>query len=832
MDQAVDSEEQHGTAGEVSREPSRGPEHFDVLIVGAGLSGIGAAHRLGERCPWADYAVLESRGAVGGTWDLFRYPGIRSDSEMHTLGYPFKPWAGEKSIADGESIRDYIRETADEAGITERIRFRHRVVRAEWDSDEVRWNLTVQRLAEGLGDRDVPAEGLDAAATDARGRPLVETVRMSCSFLYSCTGYYRYDRGHQPEFEGIEDFTGRVIHPQFWPEDFDPAGQHVVVVGSGATAVTLVPALARRGASVTMLQRSPTYMASVPSINPLARLARRTLPERAWGPALKWLNATTTQTSYKLSRRHPELMRKLLVKGVAANLPEGYDVQRHFNPRYDPWDQRLCAVTDGDLFAAIRDGSAEVVTDTIDHFTEDGIVLGSGRELPADVVVTATGLDLLFMGGMHLEVDGEEVHAGERLAYRGMMLEGVPNAAMAVGYTNASWTLKADLSNEYVCRLLNHMHSSGLRKCMPVNRDQSMERAPLLDLNSGYVQRSADRFPSQGSADPWIMHQSYLTDMRAMRPESLHDGVMMFSDPDPRRPPDPGEGEAAAGRAPRHRHLDNLAGRVAAITGAGSGIGRALAVQLSREGCHLALCDVDEVGLAETVTLCEGAGVKVTSRRLDVSDREAVFAWADEVVAHHGAVNVVVNNAGVALGSTVEGTSVEDFRWLMDINFWGVVHGTQAFLPKLRDSGEGHVVNISSVFGLVSIPGQAPYNSSKFAVRGFTDSLRMELAVQDCGVSATTVHPGGIRTNIARSARVNESIRELGGHPDEVGDGFDRIARTTPEKAAAKIIEAVRRDRRRVLIGPDAVAIDLVSRLPARLYQGVLVRGARTQRSQ
>lgn len=823
---------------DVSSRKRTAGEHFDVVIVGAGLSGIGAAHHIQTECPWADYTVLESRGAIGGTWDLFRYPGIRSDSEMHTLGYPFRPWAGERSIADGESIRDYIVDTAESAGITPHIRFRHRVVEARWSTDEASWHLRIQRLTEGLTDRDVPAEGLppaqgDTAQGDTGAPAAVETIELTCSFLFSCTGYYRYDRGHLPDFAGMDDFTGELIHPQFWPEDFDPTGKRIVVIGSGATAVTLVPALAGAASQVTMLQRSPTYMAAVPTINPIATLARRRLPEKLWGPGLKWLNALTTQSSYVLSRRYPKAMSKVLRKGVAMHLPDDFDIERHFTPHYDPWDQRLCAVTDGDLFEVLRDGSASVVTDTVERLTAKGILLGSGGELAADVIVTATGLDLLFMGGITLTVDGERVDPSQRLAYKGMMLEGVPNAAMAVGYTNASWTLKADLTSGYVCRLLNHMRERGLRQCMPVNRDEDIERAPLLDLTSGYVQRASDRFPSQGRTDPWRMHQSYLRDIKLMRPDTLHDSAMVFSNPDPERARTGGTGPAirapSIGR-PSHRHrapLRDLNGRVAAVTGAGSGIGRALATQLSREGVHLALADLDGPTLAETVTLCEGAGVKVTSRVLDVADRDAVFAWADEVVADHATVNLVINNAGVALATTIEGTSPEDFEWLMDINFWGVVNGTQAFLPKLREAGLGHVVNLSSVFGLVSVPSQGAYNSSKFAVRGFTDALRMELEIEGAGVSATTVHPGGIRTNIARRARTNGSFADLGGDPATLGDAFDRIARSSPEYAASKIIEAVRRDRRRVLVGVDAVAIDLIARLPARLYQRVLVRGGR-----
>lgn len=758
-------------------------EHLDVLIVGAGLSGIGAAHHLQTDCPWASYAIFEARDTIGGTWDLFRYPGIRSDSDMFTLGYPFRPWDGEKSIADGASILQYIRDTAAESGIDDRIRFEHRIVAADWSSEQARWHV----IAECGGQR----------------------VELTCGFLFSCTGYYRYDHGYTPDFAGMDDFTGTIVHPQAWPEDLDYEGKRVVVIGSGATAVTLVPSLARRAAHVTMLQRSPTYIASLPAKNPIANAMRRRLPARMSGPAVRWTLAMATQGSYQLSRRRPELAKRALRKGLERELPDGYDIDTHFTPRYDPWDQRLCVVPDGDLFRAIGDGTASVVTDRIDSFTETGLRLESGAELDADIVVTATGLELLFIGGITLSVDGEPVDVADRFTYKGMMLEGVPNMALAFGYTNASWTLKADLTCEYVTRLLNRLHETGLRQCTPARTDPSVVAGPLLGLTAGYVERSADRFPKQGSTFPWQVHQSYLRDYRAMRLSGIDDDVMQFSNPTP------------------GADADRFAGRVAAITGAGSGIGRALAEQLARRGCELALSDIDESGLAGTVSRCEGSGVKVTSQLVDVADRVAVQAWAEQVVDEHGKVNLIFNNAGVALASTVDAMSHEDFEWLMNINFWGVVNGTTAFLPYLKASGDGHIINLSSVFGLVGIPSQSAYNASKFAVRGFTDALRIELEIEDCGVSSTTVHPGGIKTNIARNARMDDSVASLAGSPDEARDGFDRLAMTSPKKAARQILAAVEKDRRRALIGPDAKVFDLVSRLPAGLYQGVLVRGSR-----
>jgi len=480
-------------------------EHLDVVIIGAGLSGIGAAHHIQTACPWASYAIFEARDALGGTWDLFRYPGIRSDSDMYTLGYSFRPWDGEKSIADGDSILSYIQETAREGGIDQKIRYHHRITKAEWSSDDARWNLTAERSDTG------------------------ETVELTAGFVFSCTGYYRYDRGHQPVFDGADQFNGTFVYPQSWPEDLDYSDKQVVVIGSGATAITLVPSMAQGAAHVTMLQRSPTYVASLPAKDPIAGLLNRVLPERVAGSAIRWFKALATQASYKFARRFPKAMKKMLRKVAAKQLPEGFDVDTHFGPNYNPWDQRLCVVPDGDLFAAISAGSVSVLTDTVDTFTADGIRLTSGTQLPADIVVSATGLELLFLGGIDLRVDGEEVHLPNKLTYKGMMLEGVPNMAMAIGYTNASWTLKCDLTCQYVTRLLNHMHHTGQRQCTPVNTDATVTGAPLLGLTAGYVQRSTHLFPKQGNAFPWQVHQSYLKDYRALKMSDIHDGVMEFS---------------------------------------------------------------------------------------------------------------------------------------------------------------------------------------------------------------------------------------------------------------------------------------------------------------
>jgi len=478
-------------------------EHLDVLIVGAGLSGIGAAHHLQEAFPWRSYAIFEAREELGGTWDLFRYPGIRSDSDMHTLGYRFRPWTDAKSITDGPSILEYVRQTAQDGGIDAKIRFRHRVVRAEWSSEEACW--TVEAECDG------------------------ETVQVTCNYLCICSGYYRYDEGFTPRFEGSERFAGEIVHPQHWPDDLDYAGKRVVVIGSGATAVTLVPAMAEKAAHVTMLQRSPTYIASLPAEDPVAGWLRRVLPNRAVYAIVRWKNVLLQTAVYQLSRHRPQAVKKLIRRGLERALPADYDIEKHFTPRYDPWDQRMCLVPNGDLFEALSDGSASVVTDTIETFTERGIKLDSGEELEADLIVTATGLNLLFLGGMELKVDGEPVDVPSTMTYKGMMLSGVPNLAFTVGYTNASWTLKADLTSEYVCRLLAHMDAHGYRMSVPEITDPTVEEAPLLDFTSGYVQRSLDQFPKQGSKEPWRLRQNYVFDRRSIRRGALDDGAMQFS---------------------------------------------------------------------------------------------------------------------------------------------------------------------------------------------------------------------------------------------------------------------------------------------------------------
>jgi monooxygenase len=476
-------------------------EHVDVLIVGAGLSGIGAACHLQRRCPDRRFAILEARRASGGTWDLFRYPGVRSDSDMFTLGYRFRPWRGTRAIASGEAILQYLRDTAREHAIDRHIRYGQRVTRAAWSSAEARWTVAIE-----------PDDG---------AAPRV----MSCSLLYLCSGYYRYDRGYAPAFAGSERFGGRLVHPQFWPEALQWQDRRVVVIGSGATAMTLVPALAERAAHVTLLQRSPTWVVARPSEDPLARRLRR-LPRLAHA-LVRWKQVLLGQWVFRLCRTRPAKMRALLLAGVKMQLGDDAAVRAHFTPRYNPWEQRLCLLPDGDLFAAVRAGKVELVTDAIDTFTERGIRLASGRELLADIVVSATGLELQVGGGIEFTVDGRRIDAAQTVQYKGLMQSGVPNLVSTFGYTNASWTLKADLTAEWTCRLLNHMRRRGYASCVP-EWSGALPSESWVDFSSGYLQRSLALFPKQGPAAPWRLSQSYLKDIVRLRFGRLEDGALRF----------------------------------------------------------------------------------------------------------------------------------------------------------------------------------------------------------------------------------------------------------------------------------------------------------------
>ncbi|HET7415882.1 MAG TPA: NAD(P)/FAD-dependent oxidoreductase [Arthrobacter sp.] len=492
--------------------PASAPEHLDVVIVGAGLSGIGAAYRLDTECPSKSYAILESRGTIGGTWDLFRYPGVRSDSDMFTLGYPFRPWREPEAIADGGTILEYLRQTARDTGVVDRVRFNTRLISADWSSTAARWNLQLEVIDDvGI----------------ARRRSL------TCSFLYCCTGYYSYDHPHQPDFPGIGNFAGQVVHPQFWPEDLDYRGKRVVVVGSGATAVTLVPAMADDAAHVTMLQRSPSYVTALPARDRFADTVRKHLPPPLAHTVARAKNVVVSQAFFQLCRRRPELAKKVL-RNQAARVLGDDTVRKHFTPDYHPWDQRLCVAPGADLFHALKSGKASIITDRIASFTRTGIKLDSGKQLDADVVVTATGLTMLPLGGVNLSVDGEGVDLGKTWAYRGMMLTGVPNLAICIGYTNASWTLRADLTSRYICRLLNFMDKRNYRSATPT-AEPRMGNKPLLDLSSGYVKRAADCFPKQGNRSPWTIRHNYLVDAPMLRSANLR--KKMTFDVGPAGPP-------------------------------------------------------------------------------------------------------------------------------------------------------------------------------------------------------------------------------------------------------------------------------------------------------
>ena len=481
-------------------------EHHDVIVDGAGISGVGTACRVRTECPDKSIAVLEARDAIGGTWDLFRYPGIRSDSDMFTLGYNFRPWQEARAIADGPSIRKYVSETAEAYGVDELIRFGHRVVQAEWSTPDARWILHIELAGGG-------------------------TETLTCSYLAASTGYFDYESPYSPEFPGAERFSGPIVHPQLWPEDLEGEGKRIVVIGSGATAVTLVPAMAAEAEHVTLLQRSPTYVVTRPAVDPLAVALRKFLPARFVYPFMRWWNALLMVATFNLMRRFPNRARAFLRRWVEPEVPEGFDFDRHFSPRYDPWDQRLCLVPDSDLFLALGDGSASMVTDTIETFTERGIMLASGEELEADVIVTATGLNLQMFGGAEIVVDGESVDMAETVSYKGMMFSGIPNLVMTMGYTNASWTLKADLVSEYFCRLIHHLDATGLRQWTPQEPPPSVEREPFLDLKAGYVLRTIDILPKQGAKTPWRLRQNYPIDVLQLRHGDIVDEGIVFSNP-------------------------------------------------------------------------------------------------------------------------------------------------------------------------------------------------------------------------------------------------------------------------------------------------------------
>jgi cation diffusion facilitator CzcD-associated flavoprotein CzcO len=479
-------------------------EYVDVLIVGAGLSGIGQAYHLQKKCPQKTYAILEAREDLGGTWDLFRYPGIRSDSDMYTLGFVFKPWIDKQSIADGPSIMKYLRETAAEYHIDEKIRFGHRVTSASWSSSEALWTVDVEQGVEK------------------------NPLQIRCNFISTCCGYYNYERGYIPDFEGLDQYQGQFIEPQFWPEDLDYKNKEVIVIGSGATAVTIVPEMAKQ-THVTMLQRSPTYMVTAPNIDAFAQKLHKWLPTWLAYSLMRTRNVLLTYFIFNMSKKYPQRVKNFLLGQVRKQLKSGVDVDKHFTPRYNPWEERLCAVLDGDIFKAINEGRVDMVTDHIDRFTREGIKLKSGDELKADIVVSATGLDLQLMGGLQLTVDGEVINPAEGMNYKGFMFSNIPNLSATFGYTNASWTLKADLTSAYVCRMLNYMDKKQVQQCRPVNNDPDIQCEDFLDFKSGYIQRAIHKFPKMGNKKPWRLDQNYFKDMRSLGFGKVNDGVMQFS---------------------------------------------------------------------------------------------------------------------------------------------------------------------------------------------------------------------------------------------------------------------------------------------------------------
>lgn len=480
-------------------------EYVDVLIVGAGISGIGSACHLQKKCAGKSFAIVEGRQSLGGTWDLFRYPGVRSDSDMYTLGYNFKPWTHNKAIADAANILDYLRETVTENQLSDKIRYLHKVVAASWSDESARWLVELER-------------GENA-----------ERITLECGFVHMCSGYYNYDKGFTPEFAGRASFKGKIVHPQFWPEDLDYAGKKVAVIGSGATAVTLVPAIAKTAGHVTMVQRSPSYMASRPAVDKTANRLRRLLPPKLAYLWVRWKNILMQRFVYDAFQKWPDKSKEKLIARVSEQLGEDYDVQTHFTPNYKPWDQRLCLVPDNDMFEAISNGSASVVTDHIDTFTEQGLLLKSGAELEADIIITATGINIQFLSDVEFTVNGAVLEPNKALSYKGLMVSDVPNMAISVGYTNASWTLKCDLTCDYVCRLLNHMDEHKFKICRATNTSALGETEPYWDLSSGYVTRGQHLFPRQGVEEPWKLYQNYLKDIFMLRYKSLDDGVLKFS---------------------------------------------------------------------------------------------------------------------------------------------------------------------------------------------------------------------------------------------------------------------------------------------------------------
>ena len=479
-------------------------QHFDIIIIGAGLSGIDAACHFSMNCPDKSYAIFEGRSNIGGTWDLFKYPGIRSDSDMHTFSYNFKPWTVNKTIADADSIMQYLKETVEEYDITDKINFNHFMTEISWSSKNNQW--TVQ----------------------GTNKKTDQEVKATCNFLMLCTGYYDYEKGYTPDFKGLENYKGQFIHPQKWTPDIVYENKEVIIIGSGATAVTLIPTMAEKTKHITMLQRSPSYILSRPLHDPFAKIVHKVLPAKAAHSLARWKNILLSMYLFRVSRKKPEAVKKFIKGEVKKVLGEEYDVETHFNPKYNPWDERLCAIPDNDLFHVIKEGRCTIVTDHIATFTEDGILLESGKELKADLIVSATGLIIKIAGGMKIKVDGQNIDISKLLNYKGVMLQNLPNIATIIGYTNASWTLKADLACAYVCRLIKYMDTKGYKSCVPKSEDKNPETVPVIDFSSGYIQRSLDKMPKQGKNYPWRLHQNYIKDTIILKHRKIDDGCLVF----------------------------------------------------------------------------------------------------------------------------------------------------------------------------------------------------------------------------------------------------------------------------------------------------------------
>ncbi|MBD5606002.1 MAG: SDR family NAD(P)-dependent oxidoreductase [Candidatus Eremiobacteraeota bacterium] len=775
----------NGTAG------GHAVEHLDTIVVGAGISGIDAAYRLRERNPKMTDAILEGRATLGGTWDLFRYPGIRSDSDIVTLGFPFRPYAGEKSIVDGTTIREYVADTARHFGIDRKIRYGHRVVSAEWSSASARWTIVC----------------------DVDGH----TRTFTCSFLLGCAGYYDYEGGHTPEWAGLDTFGGRVVHPQFWPVDLDVIGKRIVVIGSGATAVTLVPALAETAEHVTMLQRSPSYVASLPSSDAIAMKLRASLPRGIADALVRWKNIAYSSYTYRLARTQPKRFRAMLRGGVLQAFGAAYDetlhdVDVHFNPAYEPWDQRLCLVPDSDLFRSLRKGHASIVTGHIANFTHDGIRLEDGRIIPADVVVSATGLTMKMFGGIAMTVDGTPVDVSKRLVYKGTMLEGVPNFAFAFGYTHSSWTLKVDLNARYVARLMRYMKRRRLAIAMPLPRGD-VAREPLLGLTSGYVQRAAARLPLVGPF-PWRTRDNYVLDLLALLTGRMADGTLRFA----KRP----RGTRSAART---NGIADLRDKLVLVTGGGAGIGRAIALAFAKGGAHLVLSDVDRDALAKVSAEVERLGVRCATFVADVSDEDAMKRLADDVARDAGVPDVLVNNAGIGyLGPFLE-SPLDHWRRILGVNVVGVVNGCYYFLPKMiAAGGRRRVVVIASGAALYPPPNAAAYGASKAAAFSFAESLKMDLIGTDVGV--TTVCPGITNTGIVHRpsgdpspAVTEEQIARMREHYVKKG--------LTPEAVADAVVRGVERGQDVVLVGTATHLIYNLRRFSLPLTRRVNYDGAK-----